>query len=178
MSALLFVVLAAVTADPVVSGVAPGQRPGPYASVVAVGPQRGKSHCFICETADRPAVIIFAQRPSNALAALIRGLDRELDVHKAVELRAWATFLSDDQPALDPQLVKWAQDQAIRAVPLTVFEDPAGPPSYRLHRDAEVTVLLSVKQKVVQRFAFRPGELTGNRIATVLKAVPALVATK
>jgi hypothetical protein len=119
-------------------------------------------------------VIVFARRPSDALGKLLRGLDKELASHKSAELRAWVTFLSDDQPALDPQVVKWSQDQAIRSVPLAIFEDVGGPPSYRLHRDAEVTVLLAVKQKVVQNFALRAGELTDDRIAAILKAVPAL----
>jgi hypothetical protein len=178
MSTAVLCALAALSVDPLASGLVPGQRPGPYASVVAVGPQRGTSHCFICETADRPMVIVFARRPSDALGKLLRGLDRELVNHKAAELRAWATFLSDDQPALDPQLVKWSQDQAIRAVPLAIFEDVGGPPSYRLQRDAEVTVLLAVKQKVVQNFAFRAGELSDERIAAILIAVPALIAGK
>ena len=57
----------------------------------------------------------------------------------------------------------------------SVFEDVGGPPSYKLARDADVTVLLYVKQKVVANFAFREGELTGARIDEVLKAVPELV---
>jgi hypothetical protein len=178
MPAILFLALATVATDPFVSGLEPGRRPGPYASVVAVGPQRGKSHCFICETADRPMVIVFAHKPTDALASLVRGVDSELLAHKSEELRAWVTFLSDDQPALDPQLVKWAQDQAIRLVPLAIFEDPGGPPAYRLSREADVTVLLAVKQKVVHRFAFRPGELTDERIALVLKDVRALAIGK
>jgi hypothetical protein len=175
MSTALLVALAALAADPVVSGLAPGQRPGPYSSVVSVGPQRGTSHCFICETADRPMVIVFARQPTDALGKLVRGIDRELASHKSAELRAWVTFLSNDQLALDPQVVKWGQDQAVKAVPLSVFEDVGGPPSYRLHRDAEVTVMLAVKQKVVQNFAFRAGELTDGRIADVLKAIPTLI---
>jgi hypothetical protein len=178
MPATLLVAFAAIAADPLVSGLEPGRRPGPYASVVAVGKERVKSHCFICESADRPLVIVFAQKPSDALASLVRGLDRELLAHKSEELRAWVTFLSDDQPTLDPQLVKWAQDQAIRSVPLAIFEDTGGPPAYRLNREAELTVLLAVKQKVLQRFVFRAGELSDERIAGVLKAVAALAANK
>lgn len=178
MSAALLVAFATLAADPVVSGLAPGQRPGPYSSVVAVGTQRGTSHCFICETADRPAVIVFARRPSAALGKLVRGLDKALAAHKSAELRAWVTFLSDDQPALDPKVVKWSQEQAVTAVPLSIFEDLGGPPAYRLHRDADVTVLLSVKQKVAQNFAFRADELTDERIAEVLKAVAALAGGK
>ena len=37
-----------------------------------------------------------------------------------------------------------------------------------------MTVLLSVKQRVVRNFAFRPGELTDARIAEVLAAIPTL----
>jgi hypothetical protein len=60
-------------------------------------------------------------------------------------------------------------------VPLAVVEDLTGPPGYTIHREAEVTVLLSVKQKVVANFAFRPGELTDERIAEVLKELSELV---
>ena len=79
MSTALLVALTALAADPVVSGLAPGQRPGPYSSVVSVGPQRGTSHCFICETADRPMVIVFARQPNDALGKLVRGIDRTLE---------------------------------------------------------------------------------------------------
>jgi hypothetical protein len=57
-----------------------------------------------------------------------------------------------------------------------VFEDVEGPPSYRLHRDADVTVLLSVKQKVVVNHAFRAGELTDAKIAEIVKAIPKITA--
>jgi hypothetical protein len=96
--------------------------------------------------------------------------------HKASELRAWVTFLNADQTTFDPKVVEWGKKQAVRGVPLGVFEDADGPPSYKLSRDAEVTVLVFVKQKVVHNFAFRAGELTDERIADVLKAVAAVAA--
>jgi hypothetical protein len=160
---------------PCVSGLAPGLRPGPYSSVVCVGPQRGQSHCYICETEDRPAVVIFARSLDDSLAQLVRGLDKALIAHKAVDLRAWVTFLAEDQSAMDAKILDWAKRQAIKNVPLGVFEDLGGPPSYKLNRDADVTVLLFVQQKVVRNFAFRVGELKEERIAEVLKAVPEIV---
>jgi hypothetical protein len=63
-------------------------------------------------------------------------------------------------------------------VPLGVFEDTVGPPAYRLAPEADVTVLLSVKQRVVANFAFRQGELTEAAVAEVLKAVPKAVSGK
>ena len=157
------------------SGLRPGQRPGPYSAVAATGPHRGKSHCYVCETGDRPAVVVFARSLSDPLGRLVRRLDQAVDRHKAAGLRAWVTFLSEDQPGLDPRVVDWGRKHAIRTVPLGVFEDADGPPSYRLARDADVTVLLFVKNKVVANFAFRDGELTEERAAEVLKSLPKLV---
>jgi hypothetical protein len=168
---IVLAVAACPGAEPCVSGLKPGQRPGPYSSLVSVGPQRGQSHCFICETADRPAVIVFARNLSDPLGKLARRLDKALVEHKAAELRAWVTFLSTDQTAFDPRVVEWSKKHALRNVPLAVFEDVGGPPSYLLHRDADVTVLLYVKQKVVRNFAFRAGELNDKRIADILKTV-------
>jgi hypothetical protein len=165
-------------ADPCVSGLQPGQRPGPYSFLVSVGPQRGTPHCFICETENRPAVIVFARTPGEPLGKLVRGLDRALLDHKAADLRSWVTFLNDDQLTFDPEVVAWARKQAVRNVALGIFEDIKGPPAYKLNRDADVTVLLSVNQKVVANFAFRSGELTEARVDEVLKALPRILPAK
>jgi hypothetical protein len=160
-----------LAADPLSPGLAPGQRPGPYSSLVSVGSQRGQLHCFICETADRPAVIVFARHTSDSLGKLVRGADQAILDHKSAELRSWVTFLHEDQTAFDSEVVRWAKQQSVRVVPLGVFENVTGPPAYRLHRDAEVTVLLCVKQKVVRSYAFRAGELTDGHVAEVIKAI-------
>jgi hypothetical protein len=172
---LLASVSAGLAADPCVSGVPVGHRPGPYSFLVSVGAQRGTPNCFICETADRPAVIIFARSLSDPLGRLVRGVDKALVEQKAADLRGWVTFLHDDQLAFDPLVVQWSKKQAIRSVPLGVFEDLVGPPSYKLHHDADVTVLLFVKRKVVGNFAFRAGELTEAGVDEVLKMLPGML---
>src|SRR5207248_11550441 len=135
-------------ADPCRSGLDPGQRPGPYAAVISTGPERGKAHCYICETGDRPAVVVFARTLSEPLAKLCRKLDKAVAEHQGAELRSWVTFLNVEPLSFDPKVVRWAKEHALRNVPLGIFEDLGGPPSYRLARDADVTVLLFVKQKV------------------------------
>lgn len=164
-------------AEPCHSGLEPGQRPGPYAAVMSTGDKRGQSFCYICDTADRPAVVVFARTLSEPLAKLVGQIDKALTEHQKAGLRAWVTFLSTNQPALDSKVVQWAQQHAIRRVPLGVFEDADGPPSYRLSRTADVTVLLFVKHKVVANFAFRPGELTDARTAEVMKSLPRILPT-
>jgi hypothetical protein len=174
----VFFVVSSSGEEPCVSGPAAGQRPKPYSFLVATGPERGQSTCYVCETADRPAVIVFARNLSDPLGKLVGKLDKALSDHKKAELRAWVTFLSDDQPKLDPKVVKWGKKHAIRGVPLGVFEEVGGPPAYRLARDADVTILFFVKRKIVANFAFRAGELNDERAAEVLKALPRIVEEK
>lgn len=161
-------------AEPCQSGLQPGQRPGPYTFLVATGPQRGQLHCYICETADKPAVVIFARTLNEPLGKLTRGLDKAVQAYKTSDLRAWVTFLNDDQTAFDPKVVQWGKEHAVRSVPLGVFEDAGGPPTYRLSRDADMTVLLFVKQKVVANFAFRSGELTQEKTIDILRTISRL----
>jgi hypothetical protein len=177
--ALLFVIAAeARAADPCRSGLEPGQRPGPYSFVLATGKERGKSFCYICDTADHPAVIVFARTPNDALGKLAAGLDKAVAEHKTAELRSWITFLSDESKDLEDKIVKWGRTHGLRGIDLGIFEDADGPPSYKLARDADVTVILYVKRKVVADFAFRVDELTDERIAEVLKTVPGLIEKK
>ena len=104
--------MGAAFAATVVSGLATGQRPGPYSSLVAVGKERGQSHCFICETEDRPAVVIFARSLDDSLGKLAHGLDKALVEHKTSDLPGWVTFLHADQAAFDPKVVDWSKKQA------------------------------------------------------------------
>jgi hypothetical protein len=123
-------------------------------------------------------VIVFARSLSDPLGKLAAGLDETLRAYKASDLRAWVTFVGQDPAVADPLVVAWGKKHAVRSVPLAIFADPVGPPSYRLHADADVTVLLSVKQKVARNFAFRTGELSEERISEILKAVSELIPAK
>jgi hypothetical protein len=154
--------------DPCVSGLQAGQRPGPYSALIATGPYRGQSFCFICDTGDRPAVIVFARSMNEPLGKLLVQLDQILIQKKGSDLRGWVTFLAADQPGLDPKLVDWSRKLGLKNLSLGVFEDEKGPPTYRLNKEADVTVLLSAKQKVVTNFAFRAGELNGGKAKELL----------
>jgi hypothetical protein len=143
--------------------------------VVSTGPNRGQAHCFVCETEDRPAVIVFARTMNDALGQLLKQLDQAAAQPEMKELRLWATFLNEDQPAFDPKLVEWSRQLGLRHIPLGVFEDRKGPPQYRLSAEADVTLLLAINQKVMANFAFRPGELKDAKSKEVLDALARLV---
>lgn len=170
----LLLVASTVTADPCKSGPQPNQRPGPYSALVCVGKERGTQHCYICEAADKPIIVVFARTQSEPLGKLVKKIDDAVKEHKATDLRGWVTFLADDQTKMDPLVVKWAQQHAI-SIPCAVFEDIVGPPTYLLAKEADVTVILSVKQKVVANFAFRATELNDEAISGIVKAIPNIV---
>jgi hypothetical protein len=147
-----------VAADPLVSGPQIGQRPGPYSFLIATGPDRGKPTCYVCETADKPGVIIFARSLSAPLAKVVAACDDAVAGRPKDSLRAWLTVLGEKTVGLD-ELARWSKQAGVKGVPVGVFDDPVGPPSYKLAADADVTILLFVNRKVVANLAFRGGEL-------------------
>jgi hypothetical protein len=163
-------------AAPVTSGVAVGQRPGPYSFLVATGTERGKQTCYICEQAEKPTAVVFVRTLNEPVGKLLAALDSEMTVRKDSGFKAWLTLLTG-KADLD-ELAKWSKSQGIKNAPVGAFEDVDGPPSYKLHNDAEVTVLLFVKEKVVANFAYRPGELDGKTTAEVVKQLPRLFVEK
>jgi hypothetical protein len=169
---LLFLAAPAFAADPCVSGVPVGKRPGPYSFLVATGPEAGKQTCFICEQEDKPTAVVFTRKLSDPLGKLLAGLDAEATTRKDSGFKAWMTQLTA-KADLDG-LSGWAKKQGLKSVAVGGFEDADGPPAYKLTADADVTVLLFVKQKVVANFAFRDGELTDDAVKDVLKSVPKL----
>jgi hypothetical protein len=173
---LALLAAAAVAADePLASGPKPGQRPMPYAFVVATGPNRGTSTCYVCDTADKPAAVVFTRSLSDPLGKLAAKLDQAAADAVVPEMRCWLTLLtSGPQPDAEDRLAAWGRKHAVRQLPLGVFEDEAGPPAYRLSKQADVTVVLFVKQKTVATFAFEAGKLTDARVDDVVKALAKL----
>lgn len=154
-------------AQPCVSGLQIGQRPGPYSFLVATGPERGQPTCYVCETAEKPAVIVFSRSVSNPLAKLMVACDEAVAVRPKDAMRGWLTVLGEKTIALD-ELAKWSTKTGLKSVPVGVFDDPVGPPSYKLSDEADVTVIVFVNRKVTANFAFRKGELDDAAIKLVV----------
>src|SRR5438067_13536926 len=83
-------------ADPCVSGVPVGKRPGPYSFLVATGPERGKPTCYICEQheGNKPAAVVFARSLSDPLGKLLAGLDGAGAAKKDAGFKVWMTHLA------------------------------------------------------------------------------------
>jgi hypothetical protein len=156
----------AAAKDPCVSGPQVGDRPGPYSFLVATGPERGQPTCYVCETAEKPAVIVFARSLSDTLAHLLSKCDAAIAARPKDAMRAWMTVLGEKTIGLD-ELGKWSKQSGLKAVPVGVFDDPVGPPSYKLAENADVTVVVFTQRKVVANFAFRQGELDESAVKRI-----------
>lgn len=155
----------------------PGQKPGPYSFLVATGPQRGQQTCYVCETADRPAVVVFCRKLSNPLGKLLEKCDDFILGQPKDAARGWMTVLGEKTVSLD-DLARWSKEAGIKSVPVGIFDDPMGPPSYKLDAEAEVTVVLYVKRKVVAAFTYRAGELNDEAIRKIAATLPSLIEKK
>lgn len=156
--------------DPCVSGPQNGQKPGPYSFLVASGPQRGQPTCYVCETAEKPGVIVFTRSASPMLGKLLLQLDQAVAGRPKGELTAWMTVLGEKTISID-ELGKWAKELGLKEVPTGIFDDPVGPPSYKLATDADVTVLVFRNRKVLANFAFHKDELNEKAIQEIGVAV-------
>jgi hypothetical protein len=120
-------------------------------------------------------VCVFARKVDGSLTRLVKQIDDEVGKNSEKKLCAFVVFLTDDADELKPQLEKMAEKEKIHNVPLTIGEIPAGPPNYKIDKDAEVTVMLWKGLKVQSNHAFKAGGLNRDQIAAIMKDLPKLL---
>jgi hypothetical protein len=152
--------------EPGPSGPQPGAKPGPYSFLVATGTEKGQLTCYVCETAEKPGIIIFARSLSEPLARLVVACDNTLTSRPKDSIRGWLTVLGE-KTATPDELGKWAKQTGLKTTPVGIFDDPVGPPSYKLADDADITILLFENRKVVENFAFAKGAVDADAIKRV-----------
>jgi hypothetical protein len=101
-----------------------------------------------------PVAAIFVREITPALTSLVKKLDEATEKGKAF----WVVVLTDDDKA-EARLKELAEKEKLKKVTLAI-ESPAGPPSYKIAKDADVTVLLYQKKTVQKNYAFEKGKLT------------------
>ncbi len=157
---MAFVIAAAAAvgvADELKSGLPLGTKVPAFNVKDVTGPSKGTSLCYRCQYGARPVVTIFAREVNDNLASLIKDVDGLVKKNEAKQMRAFVVLLSDDAGA-EKKLTELAAKHDIKSVPLTVFEGPAGPPEYKIAKDAEVTVMMWSKSEVKANQAFAKGK--------------------
>lgn len=118
---------------------------------------------------------IFAREITDDLASLVKQVDEQVGKNSKKQMAAFVVLLAEDADAAAPKLEKLAKDQGIKNVPLTIFDGQSGPESYKIAKDADVTVLLWRKQSVVVNHAFKKGELNKKGVAAIIADGPKIL---
>ena len=166
--------VAATTGTASAADVKAGLKTGDFVEAFNVfdctGEKKGESLCYRCRYGGRPVVSIFARNlDSDKLARLIQKVDQAVGEHKDDQMAAFVVLLTDDPDAAEKDLVTLAEKHKIKHTPLTTFDGEAGPPEYKISKDAEVTVLMWNKSKVKANRGFEKGQLDDKSIEAVLK---------
>ncbi|GAB4150857.1 MAG: hypothetical protein Tsb009_25930 [Planctomycetaceae bacterium] len=167
--------LAAALAAPAVaaeleSGLQVGAKAGPFNVKDCTGPSKGRSLCYRCRFGARPVVSIFTRTIDDNLASLVKKIDAKVAENKDQRMAAFVVLLTDDPDADEAKLKALAKKHGIKNVPLTLFDGVAGPPRYKIAKDAEVTVMMWKRISVKANHAFAKGKLDKKGIDAVVKS--------
>jgi hypothetical protein len=116
--------------------------------------------------------LLFVRNAPGALSMLLKQLDETIAKNKPADPRGIAVFLTDDKKATEAKL----RDLTLSAklsndIPLVIPEDPNRLKPYKLHPDAELTVVLYRRYKVLGNFAFKKGEFKESDVAPIAAAL-------
>jgi hypothetical protein len=164
-----------IAAEGVQSGpqVGDNARPKPFFPLNINGPQASKKACLVCRNGDNPVAMVFAREVSMPLTTLIKKLDTATVSNQDAKMGSFAIFCSDAE-GLDKKLKDLAEMEKLKEFVLAI-DNPAGPAPYKIAKDAEVTVVLYNKSKVIANYTFKKGELDDKAIAKILADVPKIV---
>ena len=114
-------------------------------------------------------VNVFARDLTDDLASLVKQLDAIVEKNAEKQLAGFVVLLSENPDADEAKVIEFAEKHGIKNLPLTIFDGVAGPPSYKLAENADVTVHMWFEQKVTANHAFAPGELKPAAVQQVVE---------
>ena len=118
---------------------------------------------------------IFTRTITDNLASLVKQVDTAVGKNKASQLKAFVVVLSDDPDADEPKLKALASKLKLRNVPLTIFDGVSGPPTYKISKGAETTVLMWKRGSVASNKGFEKGKLSKAALKVVAGDTTTLV---
>ena len=98
------------------------------------------------------------------MTSLVKQLDKASQDKK---INSFVVFLNDEEKLAD-QLKELAEKNSIKKTVLAI-DNPAGPPAFKISKDADVTVILYTNRNVEVNHAYRKGELNQKAIDTIIE---------
>ena len=148
-------------------------RPKPFFPLNLNGPTPDKKECLVCRNGNNPVAMIFARDTSDQLTSLITKLDTETVKNADKKMGSFAIFCNDAE-GLDTKLKGLAKTQNLKSFVLAI-DNPTGPEPYKIAKDADVTVVLYNKSKVIANYSFKKGELKSADVEKIVSDVSKIV---
>lgn len=111
------------------------------------------------------------------LTSLVKKLEEATAKHSDCKMAAFVVLMTDDEPKMEEKLKALIEKEKIKKVMLAT-DGPTGPASYKIAKDAEVTVVLYAKKTVKVNLAFEKGKLDDKAIEKVLESVKEILPEK
>lgn len=160
--------LVAQAGETVKSGPQVGEnaRPKPFFPLNLNGPTPDQKQCLVCRNGDNPVAMIFAREPNEQLTSLISKLDGVTAENTSKKMGSFVVFCNDAE-GLPGKLKTLAETQSLKKLVLAV-DNQAGPEPYKIAKDADVTVVLYNKSKVIANYTFKKGELKAGDVDRIV----------
>lgn len=156
------------------SGPQAGEAVGAYTVKKVAGNKNddvpeGTDLCYRCKLGARPAVAVFTRNPSENVGKLMKELDTVVSQNGDKKAAAFVNLLGDDAASLKSAAKDLVEKSGAENVAVVVPKDqPNGPKNYKLSPDAETTVVIFVKGKVVANHAFPEGGLDDEAVNKII----------
>ena len=170
MKNLCVVALALVTMSSMAlaEGLEVGEGVGAFYVKDVTGPKAGEKLCYRCSYGSRPVVSIFAREMNDNVASLVKQVDSTVGENESKKMAAFVVLLTDKPEAKEAELKKIASKQGIKKTPLTTFDGLEGPSSYKIAKDAEVTVMMWVDGKLKVNEELKASDLSKDKITSIV----------
>lgn len=113
-------------------------------------------------------VAVFAREITDDLTSLVKQIDSVVGKNEDKKMASFVVLLTEDADEVAPKLEALAEKQKIANTPLTIFDGVAGPPNYKIGKDADVTVLMWRGLEVKVNHALAKGELKADTIKKIV----------
>jgi hypothetical protein len=159
----------------------PGEElPGTFQPYNLNGRFRGRFHCLVCEHGLNPVAAVFVRGTDDlqGLTAFLQALDAAVKKNEKSRLAAFAIFVDEQLPNVvgndekREELAKKLDDLAGKLDKVTVaLASKKDLEKYPFAPDAEVTLLLYNKLKIVEARALTRGKLTKDAIPSLVNEI-------
>jgi hypothetical protein len=146
-----------------------GSSVGPFYVADVTGPAAGEKLCYRCLYGDKPVVSIFAREVNDELGALIQQIDETVGANGEKGMAAFVVLLTDDPAGQEEALRELKEEYSIEHTPLTTFDGTAGPETYKIQADADVTVMMWVDHTLTVNSTLESGSIDEEAVAGVVE---------